>query len=531
MVHLLKRHAAVLLALVASAGCTVHNTETPAISGPSTLALSLNLNAVPDSISQDGGSQSSIKITAIGPNGKGVASLPLRIDTRVAGVPQDYGTLSARTVVTNADGIATLVYTAPPSPAGGAYGLCGSLVGTCVEVIATPTGSNFDTATSQSVSIRLVPPGVILAPASTPTAAFIVTPSTVSANLPINFDASSSQAGTGASQIVTYSWTFGDGTTGTGKTVTHTYASGNNFTVTLTVTNDRGLSASSSQQLGVGAAALPTPLFTVSPSQPAVNEPVFFNGSTSTPGAGHSTITSYRWSFGDGQTGSGQTVSHSYSAAGSYSVQLTVTDEAGQSNTSAATAVAVGGAPTPTAKFTYSPSAPVIGETVIFDWRTTTSPQGQRIVGLDWNFGDDTPVVHCPGHAACTSEGITTHVFSKGGTFAVNLVVTDSAGRTNATSVPVSVGSGNPAAVLLVTKTGVGTVQADGSASFATGNATIANYTFFWGDGSTPTSSSAPSASHTYTLIGGAGTFTITMRVTDSLGRITTSTAQAVTFP
>jgi PKD repeat protein len=42
-------------------------------------------------------------------------------------------------------------------------------------------------------------------------------------------------------------------------------------------------------------------------------------------------IASYAWSFGDGITGTGPTASHSYAAAGSYSVTLTVTDAAGTS--------------------------------------------------------------------------------------------------------------------------------------------------------------------------------------------------------
>src|SRR3954463_4963315 len=113
------RPAAAALALIITAGCTVKNTEAPPLNGPSGLALSLNVNAIPDSISQDGGSQSSVKVTAIGPNGRPVSALPLRLDMLVGGVAQDYGTLSARSVVTNSDGVATAVYTAPPSPVNG----------------------------------------------------------------------------------------------------------------------------------------------------------------------------------------------------------------------------------------------------------------------------------------------------------------------------------------------------------------------------------------------------------------------------
>ena len=42
-------------------------------------------------------------------------------------------------------------------------------------------------------------------------------------------------------------------------------------------------------------------------------------------------ITSYDWDFGDGETGSGQVVGHTYAGAGSYEVELTVTDGEGAS--------------------------------------------------------------------------------------------------------------------------------------------------------------------------------------------------------
>jgi PKD repeat protein len=44
-------------------------------------------------------------------------------------------------------------------------------------------------------------------------------------------------------------------------------------------------------------------------------------------------IASYDWDFGDGHTGSGLAPSHTYAAVGTYSVALTVTDDAGASDT------------------------------------------------------------------------------------------------------------------------------------------------------------------------------------------------------
>jgi PKD repeat protein len=52
-----------------------------------------------------------------------------------------------------------------------------------------------------------------------------------------------------------------------------------------------------------------------------------FDGSGSSDPDG--TITSYAWNFGDGTTGSGPTVSHTYATAGTYPITLTVTDNGG----------------------------------------------------------------------------------------------------------------------------------------------------------------------------------------------------------
>ena len=79
--------------------------------------------------------------------------------------------------------------------------------------------------------------------------------------------------------------------------------------------------------------APPAAVFTFSCSSLACS----FDGSGSTDDNG---ITSYAWNFGDGATASGATASHTYAAAGTYNVTLTVTDTGGQTGSSAS-AVAV----------------------------------------------------------------------------------------------------------------------------------------------------------------------------------------------
>ena len=89
--------------------------------------------------------------------------------------------------------------------------------------------------------------------------------------------------------------------------------------------------------------------------------------------------------------------------------------------------------PAPTARFTFSPTAPAPGRQVVFDTAGTTTAQGQTIVNYAWNFGDGTPITNDPNRTIA-------HTFTLAGTYTVNLVVTDSAGRTGSTSAQIIVG-------------------------------------------------------------------------------------------
>lgn len=77
----------------------------------------------------------------------------------------------------------------------------------------------------------------------------------------------------------------------------------------------------------------PSASFTASPD----DLQVAFDASASTANQGHS-IASYGWDFGDGQTGTdGPTESHTYGAAGTYTVTLTVTDDVGMASSTSET--------------------------------------------------------------------------------------------------------------------------------------------------------------------------------------------------
>lgn len=67
-----------------------------------------------------------------------------------------------------------------------------------------------------------------------------------------------------------------------------------------------------------------TPPFEFSPANPGYTQLITFDASASTLGG--FPIVSYEWDFGDGRTGEGQTIERAYTAAGTYTVTLTVTD-------------------------------------------------------------------------------------------------------------------------------------------------------------------------------------------------------------
>ena len=79
-----------VLALAAlGAACSVQDTPIPQLAGPSELSLRVALQAIPDSILQDGFSQASIQIEATNGDGRPARAVTLRIQSEVGGVLAD----------------------------------------------------------------------------------------------------------------------------------------------------------------------------------------------------------------------------------------------------------------------------------------------------------------------------------------------------------------------------------------------------------------------------------------------------------
>lgn len=156
-----------------------------------------------------------------------------------------------------------------------------------------------------------------------PVANFTYSPQKGEAPLTVTFDASLSYDPDG--QIVRYDWDFGDGTFGSGKIVTHTYTREGLFQVRLIVTDDKGKTGIIIKNVEVLKPNLPpVASFNFSPATGIYPLEVTFDGGSSYDPDGD--IVRYDWDFGDGASGSGRVVRHTFSSWGNFVVRLTVYD-------------------------------------------------------------------------------------------------------------------------------------------------------------------------------------------------------------
>jgi PKD repeat protein len=255
-----------------------------------------------------------------------------------------------------------------------------------------------------------------------PVASFTTVPSSGPAPLRVEVDASQSSDPNGS--IVDYAWAFGDGQSATGVRATHVYATAGSYQIQLTVQDNKGAASTASRTVTVTASA-PTAAFSAVPSSGVAPLLVTFDASASADADG--SIVGYAWNFGDGTTGTGKQVTHTYGSAPNFSssdftVVLTVRDNAGLEGT-ATRNVTVTAPPivppnvAPVARLTAVPSSGNAPLTVAFDGSASTDADG-TIASYTWTFGD--------GQTATGAR--TQHVYTAPGTYTAVLSVADNAG-------------------------------------------------------------------------------------------------------
>jgi len=227
------------------------------------------------------------------------------------------------------------------------------------------------------------------------------------------------------SPALTYDWYLGSGQgSASTQNVTHTWATPGNYTVVLNVSD--GTSTTSDRMvIDIRLNIPPIANLNISNIWGDIQTLTLFNGDESTDvdsvgqPTDNSTIASYEWDFGDGNTASTtkSRTSHLYANMGNYNVTLTVVNSMGATDT----ALVVFAITTDLCAKIVMPRGATVGDTVTIKGNrsfTFSAPHERTLANWTWDFGD--------GSHAYTEN--VTHAWSSAGVFTVNLFVKDNIG-------------------------------------------------------------------------------------------------------
>ncbi|HYK92839.1 MAG TPA: PKD domain-containing protein [Thermoplasmata archaeon] len=360
----------------------------------------------------------------------------------------------------------------------------------------TVTDSTGATATAQATVTVTAPTGHLTVTAS-------ASPTSGTAPLAAQLSATA----TGGSAPYTTAWVFGDGSLGTGSPASHTFAVQGMYEATAFVTDATGRVGSAVVAVTVSGTVSHALQAIVTESPSSGSPPLAINASLSAIG-GTAPYPKVSWSFGDGATGTGPVVAHTYATLGTYTLTATVTDSLGASAAATAVVKVAGVVLSITtnrtsgdAPFSVSAAATEVGGTGVYN-------------PVQWAWGDGT-----------TSTGSTanhTYAANVTGAVVIQAVTADSAGQKANASATVQIHPAPSVSLLVAISTPSSPPVSVNFSLHVTGG--TGNYTplplWSFGDG-TSTRASSP-VNHTYQR---PGHYLVTVQTNDSAGVVATGQA------
>lgn len=275
-----------------------------------------------------------------------------------------------------------------------------------------------------------------------------------------------------------WNWNFGDGSAAAVQNPAHTYAAPGTYNVVLVTQNTFGCKDS------IAINTVVNPL----PAAAFAFDTVCAGTATSFTDQSTAAVT-WNWDFGDAATSTGNSPVHTYSASGTYTVTLIVSNLYGCTDTIVHSVIVN---PNPVSQFTAT--------TACHTYPTIFTDQSTAAAGWSWNFGD--------ASTADTSRS-PAHIFTNPGSYSISLLVTNIFGCTNTSSQTITV-LPQPAADF-----NFNTVCARQSVQFtdATTGAAMTSWNWDFGDGTAQSTMQDPA--HTYLL---GGNYNVTLIVGNASG-------------
>ncbi len=322
-----------------------------------------------------------------------------------------------------------------------------------------------------------------------------------------------------SSNAVSYSWDFGDVSSGTGNksgetNPSHNYSKPGKYLVTLTVKSTSGDIKTYSDNVTVTMPVTPLVAgFTIDNNNATSPATIRFSNNSSN-------AVSYSWDFGDSSSGkgnkSGETnPSHSYSKPGTYKVTLTAKSASGDGKTYSANVIITEPAKPPVASFTIDNNSATSPATVRF---TNTS---SNAVSYSWNFGDSSS-----GAGNKSTETNPSHYYSNPGTYKVTLTVKSASGdvRTYTDNVILTEPAKPPVASFTIDNNNA---TSPATVRFTNTSSNAVSYSWNFGDSSSGAGnkSTETNPSHYYS---NPGTYKVTLTVKSASGDVRTYTDNVI---
>lgn len=302
--------------------------------------------------------------------------------------------------------------------------------------------------------------------------------------LPVQFTDNSIAA---SGVITKWQWDFGDGNGSDEKSPQHTYDATGNYNVTLRVTNSNGCVTTLAKDAYIKIANGVTASFTNSIPQ-TCGFPVSINFTNTSTGTGNLT---YEWNFGDGGTSTDESPSHTFSAAGNFTIKLITKNSIGCTDTVSKVISVVNG--NGKAAFTTSSNFICLGRGIDLKITSTAVP-----TSVKWDFDDGT----------FSTEIDPTKIYTTPGNYRIKLVEFFG-GCSDSTYKTINIANTPKAAF---TSSNTISCKSPLTVNFTNASVSANNYKWFFGDGD---SSIIADPSHTYIK---NGTFNVTLIVSNASG-------------